>query len=60
VQVARERLLRRSPAAARRDAAESAVEGLQSVARGPGERRGRGIATSSEEVRGLIEQIAGG
>jgi methyl-accepting chemotaxis protein len=62
VQVARERLLRLlAGGRTARDAAASAAEGLQSVASEAeaNDEWTRRIATSSEEVRGLIEQIAG-
>ena len=62
VQVARERLLRLlAGGRTARDAAAAAAEGLQSVASAAeaNDEWTRRIATSSEEVRGLIEQIAG-
>jgi methyl-accepting chemotaxis protein len=62
VQVARERLLRLlNGGRTARDAAESAVVGLQNVAREAeaNDEWTRRISASSEEVRGLIEQIAG-
>ena len=62
VQVARERLLRLLAGGRfARDAAESAVVGLQNVASeaDANDEWTRGISASSEEVRALIEQIAG-
>jgi methyl-accepting chemotaxis protein len=62
VQVARERLLRLlAGGRAARDAAEAAVTGLQSVATEAeaNDEWTRRISASAEEVRALIEQIAG-
>ena len=62
VQTARERLLRLGRGGmAARDAAHAAAEGLITVANDAdaNDKWTRGISTSADEVRGLIEQIAG-